>query len=143
MTTNNAFKEKLQYDPSTTVERIAQIKKRLLMYYNSELKEDYKQHFSDEYRILKSQFPNVDFSYEGRIKNKNSLEEKINRKISQGKTGNVYDIFAKKIIIYSTNETTDEQDLINACYQIANFLANYNGNLKLFTEKCKDYIKTT
>lgn len=138
----NKFKERYKIDSSILEYKVHNIIESLQLYYTPNVKSDYKKSFSYEYGILKSHFPNIDFSYEGRIKNSNSLEEKVYRKIRQGRSGNVYDIFAKKIIVYSVNGCKDEELLIAACYEIAEFLKTYNQYLAPLSEKCKDYISS-
>lgn len=140
MTNRYEFLERINFNPPDINEIIRRIKTSLQIYYNIDVKDDYKSHFSEEFQALRNYFPNVDFAYEGRIKNQNSLDEKIDRKLSQGKTGNIYDIFANKIILYSVNGCTDEETLINACYEIADFLNAYSTSLTRIPNKCKDYI---
>lgn len=142
MTNKNDFRERLKTNPSDITEKIKHIKDSLQIYYSTDVKENYKAHFSEEYAILKNYFSNIDFLYEGRIKNPNSLEEKIHRKLYQRKSGNIYDIFAKKIIVYSVNGSNDEEILIKACYEISDFLNTYQQFLIGIPDKCKDYIST-
>lgn len=140
MTSNNSFRDRLKFNSSDINERIKNIKNSLQVYYSADVKEDYKAHFSEENKILKNHFNNVDFLYEGRIKNPNSIEEKIHRKLYQKKSGNIYDIFAKKIIVYSVDGFNDEKVLIKACYEILEFLNSYNSALLEMPDKSKDYI---
>lgn len=140
MTNRNNFIEKLKTNSFNITEKTKKIEDSLKLYYSTGVKESYKSHFSEEYAILKNHFNNMDFLYEGRIKNPNSLEEKIHRKLYQQKSGNIYDIFAKKIIIYSVNGFNDEETLTKSCYEIRNFLNTYHQSLIEIPDKCKDYI---
>lgn len=142
MANKNNFKEKLKINSSDVADKVKLIMNKLQIYYSTGIKENYKTHFSEEYTILRNYFNNIDFLYEGRIKNQNSLEEKVHRKIYQRKSGNIYDIFAKKIIVYSVNGSNDEKLLIKACYEINDFLNTYNHFLIEIPDKCKDYIST-
>lgn len=142
MIKKNNFKDSLKADPQNMDRTVNSILSKLSFYYQPDTKEAYKSHFSLEYQVLKSYFANIDFHYEGRIKNFNSLNEKVRRKLNENKSGRIYDIFAKKIIVYSINGSNEESLLKDACYQINNFLTNYNSHILPITDKCKDYIAT-
>lgn len=127
-------------------ERIKQILAINEKYYTRRYRDLYKKHFLDEFLELKMAFPEIDFDYSGRFKSKESMTEKVYRKIrEEHKSGNIYDNFANKIIIYSVNGNTDEDILRNACIEISNFLVTYHSEIssEYFEElrdKRKDYI---
>lgn len=102
----------------------------------------YKQHLLREYIEVKKEFPNIDFDVSIRIKSKRSYEQKVIRKLQEGKTGNVYDTFANKFILFSKNGQSDESTLEKACYEVRDFLVSYNKNLEELPDKRKDYIAT-
>ncbi len=138
---NKEFLSRIKVPSSPNIdEKVNKIKLELKKYYTSSLKNSYKTHFSHEYECLREYFPEVDFSYEGRIKNPNSLIEKIHRKISQGKSGSIYDIYGKKIVVYSVRGSTDEELLIKKCREIINFLNSYDSYIVSVPDKCKDYV---
>lgn len=102
----------------------------------------YKYHLLREYLDIKAKFPDIDFSIEARIKSEHSYREKVDRKISEGNTGRVYDIFANKIIVNSVNGQTDEATLIDACYRIEEFIDSRISDSITIPSKSKDYIKS-
>ena len=134
-----SFKEKIRYNSKDIFKKVQHRLKALYYYYTDEYIDLYKKHFSDEYKEISTVFPEIDFTYEGRLKNENSLAEKIHRKLSEGYAGQIYDIFAKKIIIYSVNGKTDEASLIKGAYQIAQYLKEKNNEV-IELHKLKDYI---
>lgn len=144
------FKNSLRVSPEYVKKTADRIKKIIAInekYFSKEYRDLYKNHFLNEFLELKSAFPEIDFDYLGRFKNKESMIEKINRKINdEQKTGNVYDNFANKIIVYSVNGDTDEVLLRNSCNRILDFLVTYRSNLsgEYFEElidKRKNYIE--
>lgn len=115
---------------------------RLYSDWVEKYKEYYKYHLIQEYLDLKTEFPDIDFSIEARIKSEYSYRDKVDRKISEGNTGRVYDIFACKITINSVNGQTDENLLIDACYKFEDFLNNKSRDSITIPNKSKDYIKS-
>lgn len=115
---------------------------RLYGEWISKYKEYYKYHLIQEYVDLQTAFPDIDFSVEARIKSEYSYREKVDRKISEGNTGRVYDIFANKLTIHSVNGETDEHLLIDACYRIEDFLNRESRDSITIPNKSKDYIKS-
>ncbi len=115
---------------------------QIINYYQSEeLKKEYKEDFLEDFVSLKQEFPNIDFDFSGRFKSFPSCLEKMHRKIRQGGSGNSYDFFASKIVIYSIDGKTEEEELIKACYQMRDFLASYRSTTPEFLRKRKDYIQ--
>lgn len=113
-----------------------------MKYYTSEYIENYKKHFVSEYIILRHHFPNVDFEYKGRIKSILSMKEKVQKKLNEGKTGRIYDLYGNKIIIYSVDGCDDEKSLESAAYEISNFISCYHSDLDILEDKKKDYISS-
>lgn len=101
----------------------------------------YKIHMIHEYLDLRTEFPDIDFSVEIRVKSEYSFKEKVDRKLAEGNTGRIYDIFGSKIIVNSVNGSTDENELIDACYKIEDFLNNKSNSSITIPNKSKDYIE--
>lgn len=108
--------------------------------YQYEYKDLYIKHLSSEEAALKQEFPNVKFIPKARIKSRYSYISKVNKKIEEGKSGNIYDIFANRYIICSVDGNDDEELLIHTCYKFVNFLSHYNNSLIEIKTKRKDYI---
>lgn len=102
---------------------------------------NYKFHMMQEYLSLKREFPDIDFNIEIRVKSEYSYREKIDRKIAEGNTGRIYDIFGSKIIVNSVNGSQEEDKLVDACYKIEDFLNNKCKNSITIPNKSKDYIE--
>ena len=100
----------------------------------------YKSHVMKEYLELKRTFPDINFDIEVRVKSEYSYKEKVDRKLAQGYTGRIYDIFGSKIIVNSVNEQTDEDLLIDACYRIEEFINNKAISSMTIPNKSTDYI---
>lgn len=133
-------------------ERKKKILEQLQKWQGESYISDFKHHFLNEYLALKEAFPYINFDYSGRIKSPNSIVEKVNRKIQkEKKSGNIYDIYGSKIVVHYIEEKDSqtgeikihrrEEELQKACYEITNFLRNYNSNLLPVSRKSKDYIK--
>lgn len=121
------------------------IEKKNLLYkvypfYIANYLDFYKLHVMNEYLALKREFPNIDFSVELRVKSEYSYKEKVDRKLSEGNTGRIYDIFGSKIIINSVNGQTDENTLIDACYQVKEFFDTKSKDSISIPNKSTDYI---
>lgn len=107
-----------------------------------EFRQDYRTHFLIEFLALKENFPDLDFDYSARIKSPEGRAEKVDRKIyKEKKSGNIYDTYGSKIVIYSINGSNLEQNLVDACYQVEEFLKSYDPSLTSLGRKDKDYIK--
>lgn len=102
----------------------------------------YKIHAMNEYLGLKREFPDIDFNVELRVKSENSYREKVDRKLSEGKTGRIYDIFGSKVIVNSVNGSTDEKDLIEACYRIKEYFDIKSKDSMSIPNKSTDYIES-
>lgn len=102
----------------------------------------YLKHLRNELTALHKHFPNVGFIMHARIKSFNGYTEKFEKKLKEGKTGNVYDLYAKKYIIQSVNGSTDEGTLTNMCYEFEKFLLDFNSKKFInLSDKRKDYIQ--
>lgn len=126
-------------------------KKELFQDYDIYLNEYlplYKNLLLEEYLNLKTHFPEVHFDMKIRIKSRDSYENKVVRKLSEGRQGNIYDLFAHKIVLYgieqkSNNNSslkmdTSEENLIQKCYEIYAYLASQkNCEIK----ENRDYIQ--
>lgn len=113
----------------------------------------YKMATLNEFDELKSAFPNVEFFTEFRIKGRNSYKKKVIKKIDEGYTGKIYDLYGCKIVIESYtdengNKITDEDALIAKTMEISDFLQKKQsletdeGVCKTETVHTKDYITT-
>lgn len=113
----------------------------------------YKMATLNEIDELKSTFPNVEFFTEFRIKGKNSYKKKVVRKLDEGYTGKIYDVYGCKIVVVSYidengNKVTNENDLISKTLEISSFLQKKQsvqteeGVCKTETVHTKDYITT-
>lgn len=143
--TDKKFKEKIKLQ-NERFKRIQALKDVYSIYINEYL-DFYKEFLRDEYvKIVSEQFPEVNFDIDIRVKSQNSYNNKIIKKLDEGYSGNIYDIFASKITIYSVenqinnqiNMINDEKTLIEYAYKIADFLSSSDINQKVIS--LKDYI---
>ena len=111
----------------------------------------YKKATLDELSELKEAFPNVKFFTEFRIKSKTSYKKKVVKKINQGYTGKIYDLYGSKIVIESYidengNQISDEPSLIAKSMEISEYLQKRKskqtseGIREIETVHSKDYI---
>lgn len=115
--------------------------------------EYYKRSTLDELQDVREHFPNVHFSTEFRIKGRNSYKKKVIKKLSEGYTGKIYDLYGSKIIVNyyldeNGNEVKDEELLTAKTIEIAEFLQKKRefdtgkGICQSETVHAKDYITT-
>lgn len=100
----------------------------------------YKFHVMREYLTLIDEFPDIDFDVELRVKSEYSYKEKVDRKLSEGNTGRIYDIFGSKVIVNSVDGKTDESTLIEACYRIKDYFDIKSKDSISIPNKSTDYI---
>ena len=144
----NSFKEKYQITKENFKKEldIYNINKKHEKYYSKEFEDIFKNELERNYKLLKENFPNTFFDLRGRIKNQFSLKEKIKKKLNTGHTGNIYDVFGMKIVVYSyfdyENNTTknDENKLIEICKDMQNFLIENSPTATFDKIHSKNYI---
>lgn len=140
--------------------------------YRNEYFEYYKKATLQELQDLQEFFPNVEIYSEFRIKGKTSYKNKVIKKVNQGYTGKIYDVFGAKLVVKSYTEgdgtiitdeygyqeikdkykdaniIIDEQKLIAKSYEIINFLESKHsietreGVCVTETVHSNDYIKS-
>lgn len=109
-------------------------------FYLANYLNSYKIHVMQEYLALKREFPDIDFGVELRVKSEYSYREKVDRKLSEGYTGRIYDIFGSKIIVNSVDGKTDEKSLIDGCYRIKEYFDTKSKDSISIPNKSTDYI---
>lgn len=134
---SNSFTKGLKKD----IKLFDKLHNRYLKYIDA-YKPIYFKHLESELTALHDKFPNVDFIMHARIKSFDGYTEKFERKLKEGKTGNVYDLYAKKYIIISVDSCTVEEVLTDMCYEFEKFLLDFNSkNFADLPAKRKDYIE--
>lgn len=139
------FRQQLKADLTKKLKRKSELFKQYDTYLKDYLPE-YKNFILQEYSDLKKHFPEVNFELKLRIKSRDSYEKKVVRKLSEGRRGNIYDIFGSKIIIYGIEDTStipltmirDENALIKKCYEMYNYLLQKEDTQ---VKETRDYIK--
>lgn len=79
--------------------------------------------FNEIYKLIDKQFPELRFSIDGRRKSLISVEKKIQKLLSEGRSLDfLRDIYAFRIILFGNNTKA----LINLCYEIANAIIKHS-----------------
>ncbi len=103
--------------------------------YDIDYKAQIEEYAKSEKEFLNKRFPNSNLYTRIRMKSRPSYQKKINDRLKSGLDYIIDDIIAERIIISEVNGSTDPQLLEDACYKVAEAIAEYRNNYTNFKLK--------
>lgn len=133
-----------QYRTPRYLLRIPALKKYEQILSDPELQKKFVEEVEILKRLLKQKFPWLHFCIQGRLKSFISYENKVTKHLDDGKSTELGDIIAFRIVIRGKKKFSEEK-LVEACYSIANTMLEYYLSLGYYfpctAEKVRDTIQ--
>lgn len=144
----NYYKQLMQaydkYQSPRYLLRIPALLKYNQILSDPELQKKFVEEVENLKKLLKQKFPWIHFCIQGRLKSFISYENKVTKHLDDGKSTELWDIFAFRIVIRGKKKLS-EKKLVEACYSIANTMIAYYISLGHYfpctAEKVRDTIQ--